>query len=568
MAAVDPGLATPASDVQASTAAQALLRLGIGFVVATRPVPPALAQQLDTTAGLTRLGESGSYALWRVEPDRRRPCRPDGCRTPQPPARVRLVDATGQLVQDVPWRARTRGSTRPCRAARPGGRSSWPSRPAACGAPSVDDVPLRPTASGGLQAFPCRPTGGRLVIAPGGRPAPAAAGRRASRSSSWPCWLCRSAGAAGRAGCSLMRSLIRPALVLVAGRRAGARRSAACPTCTLSAGRVRATAATRARPGGRRGRAGDPVDPRLLQARKPLGSKASTPRRPWLRRRSGSRPADRPDRPASSVVRRGQPPAGSPRAGHVRRVRGGRRGRGRARLDPPRRARRGRHPDRRSRDRCCCPARVRWRRAGRCPDDARHHRRPARAVDLACQPPAAETWLVGGGGEPGRRGRVVLTNPSPERRDGRPGRLRRQGTGPLPAARGIVVGAHKRTVVLLDAIAPGERSPVIHVGASGLVAASLNDSWLDGTTPVGADDVVGTHAGHAAGRPRRHGERRPGSLVLRVARDRRAVVRVRLLGTDGPGRRARSTTASSGWPRTGSRTSTCPACRPGTTASS
>ena len=84
VAAATRTLVAPAGNVSATTAARGLLRLGIGFVVATRPVPGALAQQLDTTAGLTRLGESGSYALWRVEATA--PVR----RTAQPPARVRL----------------------------------------------------------------------------------------------------------------------------------------------------------------------------------------------------------------------------------------------------------------------------------------------------------------------------------------------------------------------------------------------------------------------------------------------------------------------------------------------
>lgn len=154
----------------------------------------------------------------------------------------------------------------------------------------------------------------------------------------------------------------------------------------------------------------------------------------------------------------------------------------------------------------------------------------------SCQAPSAETWLVGGGGEPGRRGRVVLTNPSPNGVTvdlevyGAKGEVR------STAARGIVVPARTRTVVLLDAIAPGERSPVIHVVASGgLVAASLNDTWLDGTTPVGADDVVGTTPGTrlvVAGVTASGGA---GSLVLRVgALDREAVVRLRLLGVEGP----------------------------------
>jgi Family of unknown function (DUF5719) len=154
----------------------------------------------------------------------------------------------------------------------------------------------------------------------------------------------------------------------------------------------------------------------------------------------------------------------------------------------------------------------------------------------ACAAPAADTWLVGGGGEPGRRGRIVLTNPSP---NGVTVDLEVYGAkGPVraTAARGIVVGAHERTVVLLDAIAPGERSPVVHVVASGgVISASLSDTWLDGTTPVGADDVVGTAPGTRLVVPGVVASGAPGSLVLRIgATSHEAVVRVRLLGAQGP----------------------------------
>jgi hypothetical protein len=154
----------------------------------------------------------------------------------------------------------------------------------------------------------------------------------------------------------------------------------------------------------------------------------------------------------------------------------------------------------------------------------------------ACQAPSAETWLVGGGGQAGRRGRVVLTNPSPNGVTVDLDVFGAKGQVRSAAARGIVVGAHRRTVVLLDAIAPGERSPVIHVVASGgLVSAALNDSWLDGTTPAGADDVVGTAPGRHLVVPGVVAGGTPASTTLRIsATSREAVVRVRLLGAGGP----------------------------------
>lgn len=154
----------------------------------------------------------------------------------------------------------------------------------------------------------------------------------------------------------------------------------------------------------------------------------------------------------------------------------------------------------------------------------------------ACPAPAAETWLVGGGGEPGRRGRVVLTNPSPNGVTVDLEVYGAKGAVRSTAARGIVVPARSRSVVLLDAIAPGERSPVIHVVASGgLVAASLSDSWLDGTAAAGSDDVVGTVPGTRMVVPGVASTGGPASLLLRVGSvSKAAVVRVRLLGPQGP----------------------------------
>jgi Family of unknown function (DUF5719) len=154
----------------------------------------------------------------------------------------------------------------------------------------------------------------------------------------------------------------------------------------------------------------------------------------------------------------------------------------------------------------------------------------------ACQPPAADTWLVGGGGEPGRRGRLVLTNPSPNGVTVDLEVYGAKGAVRSTTARGIVVPARTRTVVLLDAIAPGERSPIIHmVASSGLVSASLNDTWLDGTTPVGADDVTATTPGTHLVIPGVVASGGTGSLTLRLgAVAREAVVGMRLIGSQGP----------------------------------
>ena len=79
-------------------------------------------------------------------------------------------------------------------------------------------------------------------------------------------------------------------------------------------------------------------------------------------------------------------------------------------------------------------------------------------VTTACGPAAAEAWLLAGGAQPGRRERVVLTNPGPNAVTVDLEVLGARGPVPSPNGRGVVVAPYGRTVVLLDAIAgPGER---------------------------------------------------------------------------------------------------------------
>jgi len=153
----------------------------------------------------------------------------------------------------------------------------------------------------------------------------------------------------------------------------------------------------------------------------------------------------------------------------------------------------------------------------------------------ACLPAAASSWLIAGGAEPGRRERLVLTNPgsNPVTVDltvlGVLGRIQ------SPNGRGLVVGPYARTVVLLDAIAGSEPSPVVQVNAQGgEVAAVLSDTWLDGIVPRGGDDAV------PVATPAREqviaGVAIEGRATLRVAvpGDNEAVVQSRVLTPSGP----------------------------------
>ncbi|MEI2826969.1 MAG: DUF5719 family protein [Dermatophilaceae bacterium] len=112
-------------------------------------------------------------------------------------------------------------------------------------------------------------------------------------------------------------------------------------------------------------------------------------------------------------------------------------------------------------------------------------------VATPCLAPTSEAWLVAGGGEPTRRERLVIANPGG---NAATVDVTVFGVGGAIAAQGssrLAVPPRGRSVVLLDAIAGGEVSPVVHVVASGgLVTAVIEDSWIDGAVGRGRDDAA------------------------------------------------------------------------------
>jgi len=153
----------------------------------------------------------------------------------------------------------------------------------------------------------------------------------------------------------------------------------------------------------------------------------------------------------------------------------------------------------------------------------------------ACLPGRASSWLVGGGAAPGRLEHLVLANPGPNPVTVDLSTLGVRGRIESPDAQGLVVAGHSRTVILLDAIAGAEPSPVVHVTVrGGTVAATLSDTWLDGVVPRGGDDVVSLVApGREQVIP---GVPVDGRAVLRVGvpGDIEAVVQSRVLTPGGP----------------------------------
>ena len=152
-----------------------------------------------------------------------------------------------------------------------------------------------------------------------------------------------------------------------------------------------------------------------------------------------------------------------------------------------------------------------------------------------CTAATAESWILAGGGAPGRQERLVLTNPG-----GNPVTVDvtlhgADGAVATSQGKGLVVPARGRTAFLLDSISGDLTTPVVHVVAEGgVVAAVVNDSWLDGTRSAGSDDAV------PAATPSRAqvvpAVQVAGAAVLRVAvpGDSEAVVQARVLTPQGP----------------------------------
>ncbi|HEY5249316.1 MAG TPA: DUF5719 family protein [Dermatophilaceae bacterium] len=155
-------------------------------------------------------------------------------------------------------------------------------------------------------------------------------------------------------------------------------------------------------------------------------------------------------------------------------------------------------------------------------------------VTAACTPAAASSWLVAGGAAPGRLEHLVLVNPGPNPVTVDLVVFGVEGAVKSAEGQGLVVAGHARTVLLLDAIAGSEPSPVVHVTArGGKIAAVLSDTWLDGVVSRGGDDVVSQDPAREqviAGVPI------DGRAFLRVAvpGDGEAVVESQVLTTSGP----------------------------------
>lgn len=148
-----------------------------------------------------------------------------------------------------------------------------------------------------------------------------------------------------------------------------------------------------------------------------------------------------------------------------------------------------------------------------------------------CLAPTADAWLVAGGGQRGRQERLVLVNPGG---NAVTARLDLVGTSHTDTPdRSVVIPAHGRQVVLLDAIGGTSAPQAVHVTTTGgLVVPTIVDNHLDGLTPAGVETVSPTMApatrlvlpGNVRGSSR--------GMVLAAPGTRDAVVQIRRLGDD------------------------------------
>ncbi len=151
----------------------------------------------------------------------------------------------------------------------------------------------------------------------------------------------------------------------------------------------------------------------------------------------------------------------------------------------------------------------------------------------ACAAGRSDLWLLGGGADPGRQERLVLTNPgdNPVTAD-----VTVHGAaGPIGEPIVETVAPGGRVGLLLDARAGDEQSPAVHVRADGGgLHATLTDTWLLGSTPLGAETSAPTAApGTIQIVPGAELGSGPATLRVAVPGDQDAVVRVTVLGRDG-----------------------------------
>ncbi len=153
-------------------------------------------------------------------------------------------------------------------------------------------------------------------------------------------------------------------------------------------------------------------------------------------------------------------------------------------------------------------------------------------VTAPCADGASDQWLLAGGSDPGRLERLVLVNPGANPVSAE---VSLHGTGgPIGDPRVQSVPAAGRVSLLLDAIAPGEEQPAVHVTAEGGgLYATLTDTWVVGSTALGAETVAPASAPDTLQAIPGVPVDGPTSVRIAVPGEQDAVVRLTALSADG-----------------------------------
>lgn len=154
-------------------------------------------------------------------------------------------------------------------------------------------------------------------------------------------------------------------------------------------------------------------------------------------------------------------------------------------------------------------------------------------VSAPCGIGATDQWLLAGGAAPGRQERLVLTNPGANPVIAEVTVHGAAGVLGDPVVETVAPGA--RVSTLLDARYGEEERPAVHVTTDGAgVHATLTDTWIAGSTPLGAD-TVGTSDAPSRVQVVPGVVLGTGPSTVRVVApgEQGAVVRVDVIGRDG-----------------------------------
>ncbi len=114
-------------------------------------------------------------------------------------------------------------------------------------------------------------------------------------------------------------------------------------------------------------------------------------------------------------------------------------------------------------------------------------------ASVPCQAPRSSSWVLGGGGAPGRAERLIISNPGSNPVTVGITAFGAEGTRAPAGGQGLVIPAQGRVVLLVDGLVEGEATPAFRIDAEGGdVVAVMVETAIEGTQPMGIDVVAAT----------------------------------------------------------------------------